>query len=439
MDLSPNLSTGATPGGLGGGPAISTTLFPGSVADGPLLGDFKSKKVLVWDAHGLATEHAVRLTKDFGQVFYYTLDSSTGIGIDGIEKVFHFFDFIDKVDLICFFGSGSGDLTQFLRQKGYNVYGAGYGERLEESQWRMRTVQQKIGLPTQRSVKLTGISQLQRYLKDHTDKLLVRDNHGNSIGDFYHKDYASSGTIIDEIEADWGPLKEECEYVAENPVNGLSIGVDGFFSGNWVMPTCWGFALENAYIGKYSDKVPPFMRNTMERLTPLLDKLNYRGAISTTEQVISKTKSYLSGLTCGFSYIPSLVYPESIKNYSDVILNCAMKQPIKLDYLAPYIAAIYLDSPQTERYWIQVSFDNKIKRKVKLQNYCIVDGKYYCVKGKPNGVFLVSLGNNIKRLVRDITKSIDGIDVYGLDKAKVRVFGEIYENINRARQLGIDF
>ena len=112
------------------------------------------KKFLVWDL-SFGSEHVRRMAKDGHEVLYYTEFPETspkfgryavGLGIEGVKKIKKFFRYIDDVDYIMFLDIGRGDLCKYLRSKGYRVYGAGAGERLEWDRAWAKKIQKKVGM-----------------------------------------------------------------------------------------------------------------------------------------------------------------------------------------------------------------------------------------------------------------------------------------------------
>jgi hypothetical protein len=135
-------------------------------------------KILVYD-YGLCTEHAIRLARDGHMVFYYVpwqdaFPQSTkaliGEGLEGLHRIKDFWDYIDKVDIIVFFDNYCGDLVDYLRKKGYKVFGAGSAEKLELDRIKQKEILKTVGLPVGEYEVIHGLSALREYLKENEDK-----------------------------------------------------------------------------------------------------------------------------------------------------------------------------------------------------------------------------------------------------------------------------
>jgi len=411
--------------------------------------NLKDKKVLVWDANGLGVEHAIRLSLDFGKIWYYcpwqtgfpVIESyALGYGMEGIEKILYFENYIDQADLIYFIDTGKGDLAHFLRGKGYRVFGGGAGERLENERFKARKLQKALGLPTQKTVEVKGTSKLKKYLKDHKDQYVKFDIFRGTLESFYSKDYDSVETLLDEIEAGFGPLKEEYSFMVEESVpDAVEVGSDTFFNGTkFIEPCLWGIESGVAYIGTYENH-PSVYKKTLNKLAPVLAKANYHGAFSTEERTVRKDRSYLVDITARYPYALSLIYTESIKNYSEVVWKVAGGEDVELIPRAKYCALLPLESPHASDHWLRLCFDSKLRHKIKLQRCCKVDDYYYCVKGMPNGVLIISLGNTINKCINDIERTVNEVSAHELKKEGVDVLNKIKDQINALNAMEINF
>jgi hypothetical protein len=411
--------------------------------------NLSKKNVLVWDAAGLGIEHALRISKDVSKVWYYTpwqtgfpvFESyAHGCGLGEIEKVLHFFDYVDKADLIYFTDTGQGDLAHFLRTKGHRVFGAGLGERLESERFKARKLQKKIGLPSQGTVEVKGVSALREFLITNSNRYVKFDIFRGSLESFYARDFKSVEILIDELEVGFGPLKEEYSFIVEEAVDGaIEIGADGFFNGKKFLDTSlWGIEAGIAYVGTYAP-IPNVLKNTANKFTPVLSKLDYRGAFSTEERTRDGKKSYLVDITARYPYSLSLIYTESIKNYSEVIWKVASGEEVDIIPRFKYAVCAPVESPHAEKYWLRLIFPEKMRHKIKLHQFCKSGDYYYCVKGNKNGALLVSLGNDLDKCITDIESTANEISAHELSKDTIRPLRNIQEQLKELNELGIKF
>jgi hypothetical protein len=414
-------------------------------------------KFLIWGT-GLEMEHAARLARDGHEVYYYTFwqsdfpkfkDYCIGLGIKGINKVKYFFQLVRNVDCIVMFDIGMGDLTTFLRDSGFTVYGAGLaGEMLEFSRYEFRKIQKSIGLPTQRTSKVIGVTALENHLpsaleKSGTKKVYIKlDVFRGDRDSFKVEDASKVGLIMDELRAAFGPFKEHYEFIVEDYVEApVEVGIDGFFNGNeWIRPSLFGIEhAKSCYIGKYAYELPSVLEKTMSALTPVLQRYDYRGAISTEERIVNKDTSYLIDLSCRLPFPLSAAYTESILNFSELIYKIARREFVELQPAAKYVAVLPLETPHAENFWVDLNFPEKLRKSVKLRKAIKVDGKYVAVKGFSNVYVLVAVGNQIESLIEDLEKLADKVDADGLETDAAGGLHRVYDAIRAMQKIGIDF
>ena len=147
--------------------------------------NLKNKNVLCYD-YGLFTELAASLVPRFKQVFYYipwqdafpsSAKQKIGMDFKGLTRVQEFWNYVDEADLIVFFDTYTGDLANYLRRHGKRVFGAGEAEAMELKRWNMRDLQKMKGMPTQNTLKLTSVDDLETYFEGIENQ--VKKSYGN--------------------------------------------------------------------------------------------------------------------------------------------------------------------------------------------------------------------------------------------------------------------
>ena len=409
--------------------------------------DFSDKKVRVWDSGGHGVEHAVRLARDFGTVEYFTpwaemgptLDKrSIGKGMEGVTRIQDFL--LDKrsVDLFYFVDAGAGDMAQDLRDDGFRVFGAGKAEELELDRMLMRKVQHELGLPTQHTVKIKGCRKLQEYLAKHPNKVVKLDVVRGDMESFVSDKLFLVDQQIHKMKFDFGPFKDDFEFVVEDKIDGAEIGFDGFFTGtDFLLPCLWGLEHEYAYLGKYDFELPPLLSNVMYRLSKLLESYQYRGAISVEVRCPSRDKAYLIDMTCRYPYPLSVIYTESIKNYSEVIMGVASGEQVELEPVAPYVGMCSLLTHYTEKAWTLLEGAKADRKHVKMERVAKYDGEYYAVRGEDNGFTIIGLGSSIDSVVGEIKERAEGVNCHGLEKDTIGQIDKAQEEVEALEEIEV--
>lgn len=404
-------------------------------------------KARVWDSGGHGVEHAVRLAKDFGTVEYYTpwqkmgptLDErSIGKNVEGVTRIQQFMKDKEDVDLFYFASEGAGDLAQDLRDHGYRVFGAGLAEELESDRMLMRRLQKELGLPTQKTVKIKGCGNLQDYLEEHPNSVVKLDVVRGDMESFVADKLFLVQMQIHKMKYDFGPFKDDFDFIVEEKIDGHEIGFDGFFTGSdFILPCLWGLEHEYAYLGKYDFDLPGILSNVMYRLSKLLESYNYRGAISVEVRCPSDSKAYLIDMTCRYPYPLSLIYTESIKNYSEVIMAVADGEQIELDPVAPYAGMCNVLTHYTEKSWALLEGAEKDRKHIKMERMAKYDGSYYAVRGEDNGFTLIGTDTSLDKVIDGIKEKLEVVNCQGLEKDTIGQIDKAKEEIEALEEIGV--
>lgn len=413
----------------------------------------KGKNILVYD-YGLFLVHALALAHAGAHVFYFTPWSTAysqfeayapGLGYEdeGLEKVLYFWNYVDKADMFYFPDVGPGDLAQYLRVKtGKPVFGSALnyegGDRLEQKRFFMRKLQKEIGLPTQETVRVMGIKSLREYLKKHDNKFVKLDKFRNDMESFHSKNYEEVELYLNEIEVALGPFSETYEFVIEDFVEGVEPGFDCFFNGtDWVKPYLWGIEQSKAcYLGKFVDKLPPPLQMIADKYKPLLQKIGYRGAISTEARVTKDGTPYLIDTCSRYPSPLSNAYPLAIKNYAEVVWKVAAGEPVTIQTNGTYVGAAPLAAEHAKQHFVKLDFplDLLKSNNVTLKVSAKIKDKYYGVKGTDVVFVICQSGNDYNKIITDIEQFAKKCDSFGLDLDPISGMFKIQELLDRYKE-----
>jgi len=400
-------------------------------------------KFLVWDL-GLSLEHALRLAKDGNEVYYFTPWVSAyshfepyAYGLGLLQKVKFFYDYIDKVDCIVFFDIGAGDLANYLRRKGYTVYGAGLGEELEYDRFVVRKLQKKLGMAVQDTVKINGVDNLINFLQDKQNKYVKSEIFRGDCESFRFRDYKADRTYLQEMKTNLGPVRNFYDFVVEDFIEGLvEIGCDLHYNGkSFVKPYLWGYEYKKkCYIGKYVDELPEPLQ-VIHRLEPTMRDLDYRGAFS-AEFIVNENGSHLIDICSRYAYPLSLAYTNSINNFSQLVYDIANANDTVIDNKNKYIGAVPIASYHADQHWTDVRFPEEIRNNVKLVNACKVDNEYY-IKGDKIWITVVDTADTVEELVENLKKLVSQVDAHEIDTDAVAGLDDIVKLSEKGENVGL--
>lgn len=414
----------------------------------------QNKKILIYD-FGLCTSVAEKLAQQGNEVYYFcpwenAFPKSSlaviGEGLDGVERVRDFWDWVDKVDQIHFYDTFCSDIEGFLRKKGYKVFGAGESEILENNRWKSREVQQAVGLPTQHTVLIEGIEDLIEFLKENKNKVIKLNTFRGDIETFKHKEYdTTEAQYLGELMLNLGAKGKKVEFIAEDFIEGVEPGYDGFcIDGEYPAWAMFGYERKGTgYIGKVAryDELPEPIRLVNEKLKPVFKKFSpIRSFFSTEIRVGKDKKPYLID-PCVRSPmpVPTAIHLEIWDNISDFLVNAAEGKMIELKPKAKYGAGICFESDWAGNHWTEIKFDEKYRDFIKLRMACKIDGRYYALPGFTSLGSVVGLGNTIQEAIDNVKKVADTLEVKELNYSISGLENIVKEDIPEGKKYGIEF
>lgn len=409
------------------------------------------KKVLVHD-FGLFMSMAQRLSEDFAEVYYYvpwessypTSDKSMiGKDVPGITRVSSFWEYADKVDLICFPDVYSGQLQRYLRQNGYRVFGTDKSEFLELDRIAFRNTLEMVGLPVAPYKKIIGVENLRSHLKEVSDKWIKISAFRGDMETWHHKNYTNSITKLDKLAHKMGGYQSRQEFLVEDPVEGVEMGGDWFVSdGMFMTGTVGAEAKDLAYCCKVmkESETPKPIKKVNDRLSPVLKRFGCRGMLSTEVRIDSKLDPYCTDYTSRAGSPPSEVISGLYENYSEVIWKVAGGEFVEPAPIKKYAAQVILKSDCAPTDWLPLTFPDKVKNRLKFRNLCKMGGKYYYIP-QDGGTIIANAcgyGNTLLEAQAEALAVAETLDAEGV-YYEASVFDNLDEVLEKARKIGCGF
>lgn len=466
--------------------------------------NLKDKTVLIYD-YGLFGELAVALLKTFKKVLYFvpwqsdfpsSINQKIGMDFKGLTRIQDFWANVDKADLICSFDTYCGDLMNYLRRQGKRVWGAGGAEAMELERWKMRTTQQKVGLPTQDTLKIKSLDDLTTYFKGirrevkemfgkndqgaeesiytrlrkkydgfsdsfYTGKnkvklagewlngakdKFVKTNMRGDIETFFAPDYDNSLSKFNSLAEQFGHRADskEIEFVMEDKMEGVEPGFDGIqINGQYLSPTMYGYEMKGqGYIGKICqyDELPEPMRLLNSKLTPVFQTFKPTASFFSTEFIVGGDKKpYLIDPTVrNPAPVGSAIYSELIENLGEILWNGAEGKLTAPIMKYKYAAGVCFESEWAANHELEVEVDLSIRKWIKFRKAYEKDGKYYSIPGFTSICSAIALGNSIDEAVGLVAKRAGMVKAYGL-QTETGGLERIKVEIAKGQKCGINF
>ncbi len=420
--------------------------------------DLKNKTCLVYDS-GCYVEVAVRLAKDFGKVFYYTpwlhsypssYEKSIGKGLEdeNVYRVNDFWDFVDKVDLIVFPEGNTGSVVNYLRNKGYRVWGGGKGEELEYDRASAKDYMSHLKMNVNKYEVIVGTEKLRKYLQDekNEDKFIKSDIRGD-FESFHHQKWKLTEPLLVSIENSLGATRHDYEFIVEDPIpDAVEYGYDGFcIDGEFSQNTLFGIEVKDlGYLGhvKPMSDISNLITDSMYKIQPFLKKKKYRQTISSEVRITKDKKDYVIDWTNRFPSPPGEIYQEIWENYSEIIWFGADGVLVEPVYASKYAVEGIIQSSWAAGDGEQaIYFPEEIRRWVKIKNLYKANGTYYFLPvggGYAEIGGVVALGDSVDECVEKLKKYSEQIEGYKIN-IPVGSIDKAMEEIKKGEALGIEF
>jgi hypothetical protein len=415
--------------------------------------NYKTKSVIVYD-YGTFVGLSERLARDFGKVYYYspwkssfpqTKNTYVGKGLENVERINNFFDYLDDTDLIVFPDVSDGDLQLHLEALGYKVFGGRKGEELELNRLGTEKLLTKLGLPVGNYEIVTGLSNLRKYLKNRTNIWVKIDCNRGDFETFKSVNYAYIEPRLYEIECNLGPIKELVNFLCEEDLpDKVELGFDGYsIDGKYPTKTLTGIEIKDlGYIGVFTDynKLPEPIKLINEKLSPTLKQYGYRGMFSTEVRIGKDKKPYLIDpcMRCGSP--PNEVYQEMYTNLSEIMWEGAQGNIVDPIAKGKYAVEVLIHSTYAETHWLSVQIPDKYYNNIKFRNCTKIDDVHYIIPqyiGLPEIGAVTVVGDSIDKCMEQIDEIACEVKGFYIEIPS-QSLDQANEEIKKLKDLGYD-
>lgn len=390
--------------------------------------NLKTKSVIVFD-HGGYVEVARTLSKEFGKVYYYTPWESTGFptsndtllgsGFKEFERINHFWDYVEKADLIVFPDIYHADLQEYLVRIGKRVWGSREADMLEISRYEFFEYLEKIGLPIPPTKLVVGIDNLRKELKKVEDKYIKLDSiFRGDIETFHHIDYNITEPILDKLEYKVGPRKNDIRFIVQDPIpTKAEIGYDGYTIDGLFPSKCMtGIEVKDkgyVCVVKDYDKIDENIRLVNDKLSATFKSYQYRGNFSTEIRVGNDGKPYLIDITCRAPAPPTAIALELIDNWGEIMYEGSNGTLVEPEFNAKYGAeCIGLSDFAKEGSFAQVFYPDSESQWVKQAYSCVINENTYVIPQSWDNARVcevVAIGDDLESTIKTLQDRCDKV------------------------------
>jgi len=396
------------------------------------------------------------LSKDFEKVYYfnpYTLNGypehnaiDIGRGVSEIIKIYNWEDYFEEIDIFIFPDLYYEGLQEFLRRQGKLVWGSGRGQIMETDRGMMKRLQKELGLPVGEYQEVEGLYELEAVLKTSEDKFIKSSLRGDSET-FHHTNYALSKEELKGMKHRMGIFDKKEKYIIESPIKSIAeIGLDTMVcDGQYLAESLAGIELKDVgYYGRIMpyNRLPKQLKLVTDKLSPVFQNYNYRGAYSNEVRVDKKLDGYLIDQTCRLPSPPASLMYIMYENLSEIIWSIAIGVLPKLKYKYQHGVQFIIKSDLAKTEPVAIQFPAEYKDYIDIKNLVIDDdGTHYYT---PNGIEMREIGSisgtghsmeQAVKMATEISETIKGFDI----KINTDCIGDAKKQISELNKNGIRF
>ena len=413
---------------------------------------YKNKSVCVVD-HGLFAEIAVKLTKEFGTVYYFCPWTGgypksnvylIGTGLPGVKRVSSWEQVLDDVDLWVFPDVYNGPLQVHLDKLGKRVFGGRMGEELELDRAASKKHCASLGIDIGPWRSIVGLDALRSWLKQHENQYVKVSCLRGDFETFCSRNYTNVEPRLDELESTLGPRKKIIEFIVEDAIaDAVEIGFDGIIiEGNTSANATIGIEVKDKGFVmrtlRYGD-VPEEIRGVNDKLASTFRKYKYRGFFSSELRITKDHKAFLIDPCARAGSPPTELFLEMVSNWADVFWEGAEGRVVDLKFTGKFGAELMIVSTWADKNWQAVDFPHSIRDNVKLRNLTVIDGKFYVAPqwvGISDIGAVVAVGETQKAAIKECTRLAEKVKGYFIE-VPFEALDEAEEGFDKLKSFGV--
>lgn len=368
--------------------------------------DLSGKTACVID-DGQCLELAVRLSKEFGRVYFHNPSliegfpkaskAAIGCGLEdeGVEWVRDLWTVKDKVDLFIFPDINNSGLQLELESHGKRVIGSRTGDVLENNRIGFKEVQKRLGMHVPKHVVIEGLWALAEHLRTVEDRWVKINRYRGSTETFHHSTYELSRGHLNALAVELGPLADGILFLVEDPIrSAVEIGYDGFcFKGQFPDKTLFGPEIKSkCYIGAATDygDLDQRMREINDQFSPELAKHDYANFFSWEGRVAKDDENFEDGEiiiiepTVRFPSPPFEAMLEMYTQIGAMLWHGSVGEVIPVETTDKYAVMCRLIHDDDADWWRALQLKPEVRQWVKLYDDCKVDDTYWIAPKPPH-------------------------------------------------------
>jgi hypothetical protein len=372
--------------------------------------------------------------------------AKVGSGFDEIEVIDDVYQKINDIDLLVYSDVGQGWEQKYLADNGKAVWGCRVGEELEFYRDSCKELMRELGLPVGNYEVVKGVPALRDYLKEHKDQYVKINKWRGSFETFKAPNYNLVMPLLDQIEHDFGGMKNEMEFVVEDMLKDkFEVAIDAY-NIDGIMPKKMLYGVEvkdEAYIAKFVnyEAIPKSLRVFDEKIAPILKKYKYRSFYSPETRIGKDKVPYMIDLCARSPSPPNEVYQIFYENLAEIVWKGANGVCVDPKPKSKWAAEALIHSSWATQHWQPIEFPKEYADRIKLRNGVKIDGKYYTMPQSGLGDLpeigaVVGYGDTQKAAIDMVKEIAESIEAYYIE-VKSDALDKAVDEIETAKEYGV--
>lgn len=388
--------------------------------------DLSNRSALVCDNSGANVETALRLSKEFGKVYYTTnfhrgfdklSEAAPGMGFDEIEWVYDMW--MVKPDLYVFPDCSDMALQEHLEESGNLVWGSRQASWLELKRVKFLETLKKVGLKVPEYATVTGVDNLRKLLESSDDEVYVKCSYWRgSCETHHHINMTLSSSWLMNLEKQFGGLRNRVPFVILEPIDAISeIGYDGYcVDGEFPAVSMMGIECKDkSYIGTvklYAD-LPEPVKEVNEAFSPILKEYRYRNRFSTEIRVTESGEFYFLDPTMRLPSPAGESQLANEKNTGEIYWEGAAGNLVQPQYRNEFAVQVVMHHEEDMGEWRPLTIPKQYRRNVFLKYACKNDEEYWITPQCHDDIvgWVVGLGDTIEDAIdeaKEVAEALEG-------------------------------
>lgn len=378
-------------------------------------------------------------------------DCMTGTGLEKVKRCDDPLDpeIFDTIDLFIFPDIGFGGLQKHLRDLGKAVWGSMGADELELYRDHFIDILKQVGLPTIKSEKIVGVTNLIKHLKTVKNKWIKINRYRENMETWHHLDFDHSQRKLDSMSVIFGGAKEQPVFIIQDCIDSdMECGYDGWcVDGKFPNKSFQGYEKKNElYLGSLLEnkELPDEINEVNEKMSSILKRYGYRNWWA-TEIRVANGKPYFIDPTSRMPGQTGEHQIETCLNLADVIWEGSHGKLIEPEFGWKFAAEATLhyeastEDTSISCEWKTLKIPEDVRRWVKLYHYCMIDNMYHFLPSKKDEVgVVIGVGDTIEESIEHLKENLDQLKELPVH-ANTAGFADLLESIEKAKEEGIKF